>query len=476
MPEVSLGIELITLINRINMKKNSSSFALSPLDGRYGERISNLRPIFSEFGLMKYRLAVEVRYFLALVKLGISPRRISRKEMEYLHSLIEKFSENDFKKIKSLERITNHDVKAVEYFLLEKIKEKKMKIPAELVHLGRTSEDINNLAYALMLREGLKILITEYKEVEKEIVKLAKMNRKIPMLALTHGQPASPTTFGWEMNVFAQRLEQTLKQLKQFRLKVKLNGATGGDNALYVAYPKINWRKFSDDFIASLNKKEVGLKFKNNPFTTQIESHDTYRELFDLLRGLNLILIDFNQDMWFYISRGVLGQIHKAGEVGSSAMPQKVNPINFENAEGNLGLANNLCEFMGRKLTASRMQIDLSDSTVERNFGLVFGYTQIALSFILKGLGRIKVDKKEMKEELNKHWEVISEAYQVILRGIGVEEGYELLKDFTRGKLVDGKTMHAFVDKVAEKYKLSKDAIIQLKKITPENYTGNRNF
>jgi len=346
---------------------------------------------------------------------------------------------------------------------------------AEFVHLGRTSEDINNLAHALLLRDGIKILKAKYEEVQKGILNFAKANKKIPMLALTHGQPASPTTFGWEMNVFNARLAEGLKNLEKLTLKVKLNGATGGDNALYSAYPKINWRKFSNDFINSLNEKS-GVKFVNNPFTTQIESHDTYRELFDIIRGLNLILIDFNQDIWSYISRGVIVQIPKSGEVGSSAMPQKVNPINFENAEGNLGLANSLCEFFGRKLTVSRMQRDLSDSTVERNFGVAFAHTLIALSYIQNGLSRIKVDEKAIKDELECHWEVVSESYQVILRSVGVQDGYELLKEFTRGKIADKKMMHSFIDEVTKKYKLSKEIVQKLKKITPENYIGNRSF
>ncbi len=451
-------------------------FAISPLDGRYQEKINDFGLIFSEFGLMKYRLLVEVKFFLALSSVGILPGKLSKKEIGYLESLAENFSAQDFEKIKTLERVTNHDVKAVEYFLKEKMAENKMKSTVEYVHLGRTSEDINNLAHAFALRDGLQILSAKYREVENAIAELAQKNKKTSMLALTHGQPASPTTFGWEMNVFSNRLKKGLKMLEKFELAVKLNGATGGDSALYAAYPKVAWRKFSNDLITSFNKSEVGLKFANNPFTTQIEPHDTYRELFDIIRGLNLVLIDFNQDIWSYISRGVIVQIPKAGEVGSSAMPQKVNPINFENSEGNLGLANSLCEFFGRKLTISRLQRDLSDSTVERNFGLVFGHSKVALTYILMGLGRINVDEMEMRKELGDHWEVVSEAYQVILRSAGVPEGYELLKEFTRGKVVDKEAMHSFIDQIAEKHNVSKEIIIRLKKITPENYIGNRNF
>lgn len=457
------------------MKKNDTVFTISPLDGRYKENVEDLSPIFSEYGLMKYRLVIEIKFFLALSKIGVMSRKISRKEILYLNSLIDKFSVSNFNEMKEMEKITDHDVKDVEYFLKEKMREMSLADCLEYVHLGRTSEDINNLSYALILRDGIKILSAKYKEVEKAISKLAKANRKTSMLSLTHGQPASPTTFGWEMNVFAERLRQGIKKLDAFELKVKLNGATGGDNALSAAYPKINWRKFSNDFISNLNEKG-GIKLINNPFTTQIEPHDTYRELFDIIRGLNLVLIDFSQDIWSYISRGIIVQVAKAGEVGSSAMPQKVNPIKFENAEGNLGLANSLCEFFGRKLTISRMQRDLSDSTVERNFGLVFGHVKVALSYILKGLGRIKVDKNMTKEELEKHWEIVSEAYQVILRSAGVKDGYELLKEYTRGKVIDKEMMHLFVSKVAKEYKLPKNIVDKLRKITPENYTGNRNF
>ena len=469
--------------------KKDPMFAISPLDGRYEEKVKDFETIFSEFGLMKNRLIVEVKYFLALADLKILSRKISDKEKKYLNSLCENFSEKDFKRIKFFESTTNHDVKAVEYFIKEKMRTENMGDWAEFVHLGRTSEDINNLAYALVLRDGISILKEKYFGIHKEILELAKKNKKVSMLALTHGQPASPTTFGWEMNVFASRLEKVLKNLDKFELSVKLNGATGGDNALYSAYPNINWRKFSNDLVVSFNdpsalkgtspwqgRRNQGLKFLNNPFTTQIESHDTYRELFDIIRGLNLILIDFNQDIWNYISRGVIVQIPKLGEVGSSAMPQKVNPINFENAEGNLGLANSLCEFFGRKLTISRMQRDLSDSTVERNFGLVFGHTKVALAYISNGLKRIKVDETEIKRELENHWEVVSEAYQVVLRSVGVKDGYEMLKDFTRGKISSKEEMHKFIDEVAKKYNLNKEIVQKLKKITPENYIGNRKF
>lgn len=461
------------------MNKDNGTFVISPLDGRYKEKVEDLAVIFSEFGLMKYRLEVEVRFFIALSKTSIFPRKINQKEIIYLNTLVSDFSIADLEKVKSFEKVTNHDVKAIEYFLKDKMRGNSLKDLVEYVHLGRTSEDINNIAYAFILRHGVSIVSAQYKKVEVLLTTLAKENKKTSMLALTHGQPASPTTFGWEMNVFKERLSYGFKQLKAFKLKVKLNGATGGDNALYNAYPKINWRKFSEDFVKSLNNKNSKiseLEFINNPYTTQIESHDTYRELFDTIRGMNLVLIDFSRDIWSYISRGVIVQIPKAGEVGSSAMPQKVNPIDFENAEGNLDLANSLSEFFGRKLTISRLQRDLSDSTVERNFGLVFGHTKIALLSLEKGLARIKVDKSAMDTELERHWEVVSEAYQVILRAEGIMDGYELLKEFTRGKNVGKDSMHLFIDTVATKNNLPKTLIDKLKKITPQNYIGNRDF
>lgn len=455
--------------------KNDTTYAVSPIDGRYKEKTKNLGPIFSEYGLMKYRFIIEVKYFLVLGKTGIMARKLSKKEISYLESLIRKFSEKDYERLKEIESTTNHDVKAVEYLLKERMTGNSLEDLLEYVHLGRTSEDINNLSYALMLRDGAKILVTKYKEVEKEISKFAKSNKKTSMLALTHGQPASPTTFGWEMNVFSIRLRYEINRLENFKIKVKLNGATGGDSALHAAYPKVSWRKFSNDFLLSLNEKR-GIQFVNNPFTTQIESHDTYRELFDTIRGSNVILIDLCRDVWTYVSRGILEQIPKTGEVGSSAMPQKINPINFENAEGNLDLANALCEFMGRKLPISRMQRDLSDSTVERNFGVIFAHAVVALSYLKGGLGKIKVDTNAMKAELNNHWEVVSEAYQVILRSAGVKGGYELLKEFTRGKKVEKRDMQAFINMVAKEQNLPKHIIEKLKKITPENYIGNRSF
>jgi adenylosuccinate lyase len=454
---------------------DTTTFEISPLDGRYKEKVKDLGPIFSEYGFMKSRFIIEVKFFLALSKIGVMPRKITKKEIEYLNNLMNDFSVNDFCRIKEIEKTTNHDLKAVEYLLKEKMRSMTLSDCLEYVHLGKTSEDINNLAYALMLRDGVSIIIEKYKEVEKIISKQAILNKKTSMLALTHGQPASPTTFGWEMNIFSERLSYGIKQLNNFKLKVKLNGATGGDNALNIAYPKISWRKFSNDFILDLNKKGT-TQFVNNPFTTQVESHDTYRELFDLIRGLNIILIDFSRDMWSYISRGIIIQIPKEGEIGSSAMPQKVNPIDFENAEGNLDLANSLCEFFGRKLPISRLQRDLSDSTVERNFGLVFGHVLVSLTSLIKGMGRVRVDKDFINTELGKHWEVVSEGYQVLLRSVGISDGYELLKEFTRGKIVDKNAMHSFVDKIAMKHNLSEDIILKLKKITPNNYIGNRNF
>jgi adenylosuccinate lyase len=456
--------------------KKDPMFSVTALDGRYSKKTESLSGIFSEWGLMKYRTIVEIEILLFLETTNILPRRFSQAEKNFLRELKNNFSEKDFNEIKNFEKKTNHDVKAVEYFLKARMKEGTLKDLIEYVHLGRTSEDINNIAYGLMLRDGLAKLKGEYAKIQKELGVLAKDNKNIPLLALTHGQSASPSTFGWEINVFNKRLGNVLRSLDSFSIRIKLNGATGGDNALYLAYPKVNWRKFGEEFVKNLNKNTTGTKFVNNPFTTQIEPHDTYRELFDLIRGANLILIDFSRDIWMYISRGIIAQVPKAGEVGSSAMPQKVNPIDFENAEGNLDLANSLCEFFGRKLPISRMQRDLSDSTVERNFGLVFGHTIVALASLTKGIGRIKVDKNAMLKELEDHWEVVSEGYQVLLRSLGILDGYELLKDFTRGKKVTKDIMHSFIDEAAKKYKLTKESVAKLKNITPANYIGNRSF
>lgn len=453
--------------------------AVSPIDGRYAPKTVELSEIFSEQALMKYRLAVEVKYLYFLSLHEPLVREISQEEKGYLDSLFLNFSEEDFKAIIQHEKVTNHDVEAVKYFLRDKLNGTSLENMTGFVHIGRTSEDINNLAYAFMLREGTHVLVEQYKAVAGVIGKLSDEHKDTSMLALTHGQPASPTTFGWEMHVFQERLNKYLVKLESFSLSVKCNGATGGDNALH-CFSKNNWRKFSEEFISSLNKADWSVKglmqFEYNPFTTQIESHDTYAELFGILSILNTILIDFTRDMWMYISRGVVTQKPVDGEVGSSAMPQKINPINFENAEGNLGMANTMFDFFRNKLPVSRMQRDLSDSTVERNFGSTYAYTLIALKAVQAGMKRVYVNTESLQAELEDAWEVVSEAYQVILRREGVVEGYELLKEATRGKKITKEIIHEFIIAVAEKYKLSPELVEELQQITPHNYIGNRSF
>lgn len=461
------------------MSKLSPGTAVSPIDGRYASKTAELSMIFSEQALMRYRLIVEVEYLIFLFSWTSPALGFKVHEVESLRRLYQDFSDEDFNEIQKHEKTTNHDVKAVEYFLRDKMKGIGLEAAIEFVHIGRTSEDINNLAYALMLREGTQILIKEYESVLWVLYEVVDMSRSISMLAMTHGQPASPTTVGWEINVFCSRLCKFFMKLKDFTLTVKCNGATGGDNAMVAAFPGRDWRSFSKGFVGVLNEfekeKKFSIKFENNPFTTQIEPHDTYAELFGILSILNTILLDFSKDMWLYISRGVFTQKLVAGEVGSSAMPQKINPINFENAEGNLGLANALFDFFRNKLPVSRMQRDLSDSTVERNFGTAYAHTLISLKAIKAGVKRVSVNKKALHEELETTPEVVSEAYQVILRAEGVSGGYERLMDLVRGKTVTMEILHSFVKELFDKEVISQDTANRLYAITPHNYIGNRN-
>lgn len=447
---------------------------VSPIDGRYESKTQPLGQIFSEQALMRYRIMVEVKFLRHLFSKKII-RNFTDEEIKILESMSE-ISDTDFAEIQAFEKKTNHDVKAVEYFLHSKMKGTSLEDLIGFVHLGLTSEDINNIAYAMMLREGLGALLDYYGQVSHDILMLAEDHKSSPMLALTHGQPASPTTFGWEMKVFHNRLLKYREKLKDFKISVKWGGATGGHNALCLAYPEIDFRDFSYNFVRYLNVGEGINKFEFNPYTTQIEPHDTYAELFSTLSILNTILIDFSRDIWMYISRGVIKQRVIDGEVGSSAMPQKVNPINFENAEGNLGMANAMFDFFRNKLPVSRLQRDLSDSTVERNFGSAFANTLIGLKAIHAGIKRLTVDEAKMHSELGDCWEVVAEGYQVVLRVNGAAEGYELLKDFTRGKKMTKELMHQFVDHLFISKVINKSTALSLKEITPMNYIGNRSF
>jgi adenylosuccinate lyase len=442
--------------------------AINPLDGRYADKIKALVPYFSEEALMKYRVIMEGEYLIALSALGKTGlKKFSAEEIKKVRDLYD-FSDKDYERVKQIEKTTNHDVKAVEYFIKEKLSKTSLKDSLEWVHFAITSEDTNNISYALLLSDSLeKVMIPAIEEILAHLNKLSTKYESLSMLARTHGQSASPTTFGKEMKVFAVRLEKKLDMLKIIKIEAKLNGATGNYNAHIAAYPNIDWRAFSKKFIESFNKTRKQ-KLEVNLVTTQIECHDTYVDAFDTLRHINTILLDFNQDMWRYISDGWVGQIPKAGEAGSSTMPHKINPIDFENSEGNLGLANALFEFFARKLPVSRLQRDLSDSTVERSFGTAFGHTYLAYTSLLKGLSKIHVNEEKVKAALAEHPEVIAEAIQTILRREGAEFPYEKLKELTRGKSVSMEDFKKFISglKVSEKVKK------ELLAITPDNYIG----
>ncbi|MFA6257460.1 MAG: adenylosuccinate lyase [Candidatus Paceibacterota bacterium] len=441
--------------------------AINPLDGRYFDKTRAIAQYFSEEALMKYRVMVEVEYLIALSEKKIF-RKFTPSEIKIIKNLYEKFDEVSYGEIKKIETTTNHDVKAVEYFIKEKLSETSLKDSIEWVHFALTSEDTNNLAYGLILSEvTANILTPKLKEVNHELKLLVKRYKDLPMLARTHGQPASPTTFGKEMNVFACRLERGLDHLLGQKIMVKLNGASGNYNAHIVAFPKIDWLKFSKNFVINLNKNLI-FKLELNEATTQIEPHDSYIELFDRFKRMNNMLIDLNQDMWRYISDNWITQKAKEGEVGSSTMPHKINPIDFENSEGNLGLANALFEFFARKLPISRLQRDLSDSTVERAFGTAFGHSYLAYTSLLKGLSKISVNEIKIKEDLNNHPEVIAEAIQTILRREKVTMPYEKLKELTRDKQVTLIDIHNFIKSLNVDDKIKKELLT----ITPENYIG----
>ncbi|OGI63296.1 adenylosuccinate lyase [Candidatus Nomurabacteria bacterium RIFCSPHIGHO2_01_FULL_40_12] len=442
--------------------------AINPLDGRYFEKTQALAPYFSEQALMRYRIIVEGEYLIALSLSGNTKlRKFNNAEIKKIRSLY-KLSSKDFAHIKKIEKTTNHDIKAVEYFLKERLSKTSLKKSIEWIHFALTSEDTNNIAYALLLSDALeKIMIPGIKEIILNLNKLASKYKNLPMLARTHGQSASPTTFGKEMRVFSTRLKKRLEGLQNIKIEAKLNGATGNYNAHIASYPNVAWLAFSKKFIESFNK-DRSQKLVANLITTQIECHDSYVAVFDTLRRINTILLDFNQDMWRYISDGWIGQIPKKGEIGSSTMPHKINPIDFENSEGNLGIANALFEFFARKLPVSRLQRDLSDSTVERSFGTAFGHTYLAYVSLLKGLHKISVNKETIKKDLNAHPEVITEAIQTILRREGIEMPYEKLKDLTRGRGISLSDIHKFIETLKVSDKVKKE----LKKITPENYTG----
>lgn len=446
----------------------SSLTALSPLDGRYASKCDALRPFLSEFGLIHARVTVEVRWLQALANHAeiteIQP--FSADTNTALDAIVAKFSEDDANRIKEIERTTNHDVKAVEYFLKEKIAHiDELKDAGEFIHFACTSEDINNLSHALMLKSGREVLMTSMKNILDSIAKLAETHASQPMLSRTHGQTASPTTLGKEMANVAYRLSRQIKQFEQVELLGKINGAVGNYNAHLSAYPELDWAKHSQAFVESL-----GLTF--NPYTTQIEPHDYMAELFDALRRFNTILIDFNRDVWGYISLGYFKQKLKDGEVGSSTMPHKVNPIDFENSEGNLGIANAVLAHLGEKLPISRWQRDLTDSTVLRNMGVGFAQSLIAFDACLKGIGKLELNADRLMEDLNQAQEVLAEPIQTVMRRYNIEKPYEKLKALTRGQAMTRDMMVNFVngDELTE---VPASDRARLAEMTPASYTGN---
>ena len=442
--------------------------ALSPIDGRYASKVDSLRPYLSEFGLIHARVTVEVRWLQTLANHAdiheIQP--FSAATNERLDAIVANFSEADAMRIKDIERTTNHDVKAVEYFLKEKIADiDALKDAGEFIHFACTSEDINNLSHALMLKSGRDVLAQTMQKIIDEIAALAETHADQPMLSRTHGQTASPTTLGKEMANVAYRLHRQLKQFNNVELLGKINGAVGNYNAHLSAYPHIDWAKNAENFVTSL-----GLTF--NPYTTQIEPHDYIAELFDALRRYNTILIDFNRDVWTYISLGYFKQKLKDGEVGSSTMPHKVNPIDFENSEGNLGIANAVLAHLGEKLPISRMQRDLTDSTVLRNMGVGFAQSLIAFDACLKGIGKLELNANRLNEDLDLAQEVLAEPIQTVMRRYNVEKPYEKLKALTRGQAMTREMMVNFVngDELTAVPEAERQRLADL---TPATYTGN---
>jgi len=440
--------------------------AISPIDGRYRGRTEDLAPYFSEFSLMKYRLHIEVEYFIALCDAGISPSlsNITADKKNNLHRLIVDFSEGDAQRMKDIETITNHDVKAVEYFLKEKFDELGLFEYKEFIHFGLTSQDINNTAFPLMWKDALhEVYIPELDGLNKLIDSYAEKWKDIPMLAHTHGQPASPTRLGKEIKVFSYRLSNQIEVLKNIPHKAKFGGATGNFNAHHVAYPQINWREFGNRFAS----ERLGLK--REEYTTQISNYDALAASFDALKRINNILIDLCRDIWQYISMEYFKQLIKEGEVGSSAMPHKVNPIDFENAEGNLGIANALLDFLSSKLPISRLQRDLTDSTVIRNIGVPLSHGLIALKSTTKGLNKLLLNEEAINRDLDNNWAVVAEGIQTILRREGYPNPYEALKALTRTNAqITRESIHYFI----ESLDVNETIKNELRKITPHNYTG----
>lgn len=443
----------------------STLTAISPIDGRYSDKVSALRCIFSEYGLLKFRVKIEVRWLQKLASCA-EIKEVSSFDANtniILDKIIEEFSKEDAKRIKAIERRINHDVKAVEYFLKEKVASiSELHAVSEFIHFACSSEDINNLAYALMLQNARQhVILPFWRKIINKIKNLALEYRSIPILSRTHGQPATPSTVGKEFANVAYRMERQFSQLTHVDIMGKINGAVGNYNAHYIAYPEIDWRSLSEDFVTSL-----GVTW--NPYTTQIEPHDYIAELFGCMVRFNTILIDFDRDVWGYVALNYFKQKTTSTEIGSSTMPHKINPIDLENSEGNLGLANAMLGHLASKLPISRWQRDLTDSTVLRNLGVGLSYSLIAYESTIKGISKLEVNQEYLLDELDHNWEVLAEPIQTLMRRYGIEKPYEKLKELTHGKRVDANDIQKFIDSL----KLPEKEKARLKAITPANYIG----
>jgi adenylosuccinate lyase len=439
----------------------SPLLANSPIDGRYASATDELRNYFSEYALIKYRLQVEVEYFIFLAEKRFF--KLDKKQVTQLRGIMEAFNPEEAEGIKSTEKVTNHDVKAVEYYLKQKLVDMGLTHLVEWVHFGLTSQDINNTAIPMLWKDATeREYLPTILNLQQHLIKLAQEWKDVPMLARTHGQPASPTRLGKELMVFAERIENQIQLFSFIPFSGKFGGATGNFNAHHVAFPKHNWKQFADQL---LNEK---LGLERQQYTTQIEHYDHLAAHFDCIKRINTILIDLCRDVWTYVSMDYFKQKLKKGEVGSSAMPHKVNPIDFENAEGNLGIANALFEHLSSKLPVSRLQRDLTDSTVLRNIGVPMAHTLIALKAMEKGLNKLILNEKKIQSDLEQNWAVVAEAIQTVLRREKYPQPYEALKELTRGAVIDKKAIHQFITKL----KISAELKAELKKITPQNYTG----
>ena len=439
--------------------------AISPVDGRYRNKVKELAPFFSEYALIKYRLQVETEYFIALCEIPLPQLKgVDKSVFRQIRNLIINFSEDDAQKIKDIEKVTNHDVKAVEYFLKEKFDAFGLSAYKEFIHFGLTSQDINNTAFPMMLRDAVEtVFLPLLKDLTETLFELAEQFKDIPMLARTHGQPASPTRLGKEIEVFTERLRKQIAYLQIIPYSAKFGGATGNFNAHHLAYPEIDWVKFANSFVNHV------LNLDRSQTTTQIEHYDNLAALFDNLKRINTILIDMSRDFWTYISMTYFKQKINKNEVGSSAMPHKVNPIDFENAEGNLGLANAIYEHLSAKLPVSRLQRDLTDSTVIRNMGMPIAHSLIAFKSLLKGLNKLELNRQAIKDDLHKNYAVVAEAIQTVLRRENYPNPYEALKQLTRtNAAVNAETISEFIMQLDVNEGIKRELL----KITPENYTG----